>query len=705
MSLPNWPQLRHELALFEGPARRDGSPTWSIKDPVRNLFFAIDWTTFEVLSRWHFADLDMIIDHINQETTLHIDNESIEEIINFIVQNELVVRDGPESIKWLSSEKQRRKSSKLVWLIKNYLFFRVPLVKPDAWLKRNINSFNFFFTKQFFVLTLFALFIGLSQILQQWEYFIASLVDFFSLSGLIMYSVTMVVVKTCHELGHAFMAKRYGCKVPTMGVAFLVMFPMAYTDVNDVWKLTSKKQRLKVGAAGIITELSIAAWATLLWALLPFGMLRDACFLLATTTWVSTLLINASPFMRFDGYFLAMDALEIPNLHQRAFAQAKWWLREFLFDLNDAKPEYFSPMLTRGLILFGFGTWIYRLIVFSGIAVLVYYAFPKPLGQLLGLIEIGAFIIMPIYQECLVWFQRLEHIKANKRVFKWLGAIFFVLIMLVIPWDNRINGVGVWQPHQVSLLTAPGAASISRIYVQQGQQVDTGEMLVELASEDLLFELKAAKAQEMAINWQVNAAGTDNERRLKLGVLQAELERIRVKINSIESSLADFNMMAPGTGVVHFNNINFSEGQWLAKNELVLSLVSPDRFEVVAYFNEEDIARLRVGNIATFYPETAGLAPSELKVVRIDDDATHNLLDKQLASVYGGELMVREQYGHLYPERALYRVQFQSSELVPLWAQGLQTHRGSVVAFGDKRAWISKYFNSLAIVLTRELGF
>jgi putative peptide zinc metalloprotease protein len=160
-----------------------------------------------------------------------------------------------------------------------------------------------------------------------------------SLQGLLAYGVTLAGGEMLHELGHGITAKRYGCRVPTMGVAFLVLWPVAYTDTNEVWKLTRRDQRLKVAAAGITTELVIAVWALLAWLWLPDGWPKAMAFLLATTTWVSTVLINASPFMRFDGYFLLSDYLQMPNLHSRAFALARWDLRERLFALGEARPS------------------------------------------------------------------------------------------------------------------------------------------------------------------------------------------------------------------------------------------------------------------------------------------------------------------------------------------------------------------------------
>ncbi|UGA40408.1 hypothetical protein JOS77_14430 [Chromobacterium haemolyticum] len=162
-----------------------------------------------------------------------------------------------------------------------------------------------------------------------------------------------------------------------------MMMPVLYTDTNDAWKLNSRRQRLLIGGAGMLAELVLAAWATLLWSFLPDGPLRAGVFLLATTTWLATLAINASPFMRFDGYFLLADYLGLPNLHNRAFALARWQLRKTLLGLDDPVPEHFPAARRRGLILFAWATWLYRLVLFLSIAFLVYHLFFKALGMLL----------------------------------------------------------------------------------------------------------------------------------------------------------------------------------------------------------------------------------------------------------------------------------------------------------------------------------
>lgn len=703
MDHAHWPELRSELALYKGPQGRDGFPMWSLNDPVRNLFFAIDWMTFEILSRWHYGDEALIAQSINQETTLSVDVDIVSDVAKFLDQNELIQRDGEAAVRWLAEQKQRRKQSTWRWLLQNYLFFRLPLVSPDKWLSDNVTRVSLFFSPVFWWLTVLVGVIGLSQVIQQWDTFISQLVDFFSVGGVLLYGITIVVIKALHELGHAFTAKRYGCRVPTMGIAFLVLFPMAYTDVNDVWKLVNKKQRLWVGAAGIVTELGLALWATLLWAILPEGGLKDTSFLVASTTWISTLLINASPFMRFDGYFLLMDALGVPNLHQRAFEQAKWRMREGLFSLGDAKPEYFSPRMTRFLNVFAVGVWLYRAIVFSGIAMLLFYAVPKPFGPLLAGIELGVFILMPVVREWLYWFQRREDILKTRRSKRWMMVLAAVFLIAVIPWDGRLQSQALYRPVKLAQISAPGAAQIAELNVYEGQIVKVGEPLLSLQAEDLVFQLAAEKSKQEESRWQLGASGIDDKRREKLGVIIADRQRANARVKKISDELQNYRLVAPLQGIVSLAHPDMAVGDWVEGSASLVSLFAADQREVVTYIDERSLSRVRPGQKAIFVGEASMFDGVELVVTRVDSDATRQLPEGVLASSMGGEILVRQSNGQLVPERAVYRV-----VLHPLNnAKDLPFHytRGQISIHADGESWLGKYFLNFAAVIRRELGF
>jgi putative peptide zinc metalloprotease protein len=703
MDTAQWPELRSELALFNGPKDHKGHPTWSLNDPVRNLFFSIDWLTFEILSRWHFGDADMIAESVNSETSLEIDRELVGQVAAFINQNELMQRDSEGAVQWLAQERKRRRQSAWRWLLQNYLFFRLPMVSPDKWLGRNVDAVSFLFTPIFWWLTALVGMLGLSQVIQQWDVFITQLVDFFSVAGLLLYGVTIVAVKTLHELGHAFTAKRFGCRVPTMGIAFLVLFPMAYTDVNDVWKLTNRRQRLWVGAAGIVTELGLAVWATLLWTLLPEGGLKDASFLVASTTWISTLLINASPFMRFDGYFLLMDALGLPNLHHRAFEQAKWRLRESLFNLGDEKPEYFSPRMTRFLNLFAVGIWLYRTIVFVGIAALLYYALPKPFGPLLAGIELGVFIIMPVVRELHVWSARRAEILSGRRSKFLLSVIILLGLLAVVPWDGRIHSQALYRPVKLALISSPGAAQISQILVVNGQYVEAGQPLVTLKADDLGFQLEAEKAKQLSAQWQLSASGIDDKRREKLGVILADQQRANTRVSNLREEMLNYQINAPQAGVVILPDPDIAVGDWVGQNTHIADLFDRSGREIVTYIDERSLSRVREGQRAIFIAEHSLLENMALIVKRVDSDATRQLQEGVLASTHGGEVLVREVNGMRIPEQAIYRVLLEPAETGK--EMPVNMSRGQVVIYADTESWLGKYVLNAAAVLRREIGF
>ena len=377
----------------------------------------------------------------------------------FLAQHELL-QPAALTAAELAGQRQRRRAGWSQWLLHNYLFFRVPLLRPDRWLTRWTPRLAFLYGPAFRWLTQAALLAGMWGVSRSWDAFTATLVDMLSWEGLAAYGLTLAAVKTLHEFGHGVTAKRYGCRVPTMGVAFLVLWPVAYTDTNEVWKLTRRDQRLKVAAAGIATELTIAVWAMLAWVWLPDGPLRAMAFLLATTTWVSTVLINASPFMRFDGYFLLSDFLQMPNLHARAFALARWDLRERLFALGEPAPEHFPPRGAR--------TDPVRLGHLDlppgpvpghrGPGLSLLHQGP---GHLSFLVEIVWFIARPLWSEIGAWRQRGAAIGGSRRA-RW-SALLLILIVLgaFAPWPVPVRGSGLLQAREQWPLHAPEASRLA----------------------------------------------------------------------------------------------------------------------------------------------------------------------------------------------------------------------------------------------------
>jgi putative peptide zinc metalloprotease protein len=696
------PPLREELALLPGPPLADGQPSHTLHDPVRNLFFQLDWASFEILRRWSLDEPAAIAAAIAVETTLHLTAEDVERVVLFLQDNQLLqapVGHAGDFARRLAA----RRGGLGRWLLHNYLFFRIPLLKPDRWLDRWVGRVDFFWSRRFFQLTLGALLLGLIEVYRDWEGFTATLVDNLTWTGMASYGVALIAVKVLHEFGHAFTAKRFGCRIPTMGAAFLVLWPVAYTDTNEVWKLTDRRQRLQVAAAGVITELIVAVWATLAWSLLPAGHVKAVAFLLATTTWISTIAINASPFMRFDGYFLLADWLEMPNLHSRAFALARWDLRERLFGLGEAPPEVFPPRRHVGLILFAYATWVYRLVLFLGIAALVYSFFIKAVGIFLFLVEIVWFVLGPVWQELRVWrgyWPQLRELPRARRSAVWALA---ATVFLLLPWPTRIGAAGVLRPAQQWLIYAPEHAQVTALPLAEGSRVEAGAVLLEMAAPELASRRASVTARLDRLGRQSAAGVFDSEQRMQWQSLRQQQVTAEAENASIQADAARYAPTAPFAGVLRDIDPDLRPGAWVARNEILGRLVADGAPQAVTYLSEDEVAHVAVGDSARFYPDGRPELAVTLTVGRIDQDASRVLPEPELATLYGGTLLVREKKGMLYPEQAVYRVTLKADEPGSTLAD--HAWRGKVVIAGSWTPPGWRFLRAAFSVFWREAGF
>lgn len=692
------PVLREDLSLHPGPAGKDGAPTWTLHDPVRNRFFRIGWQAFEMLVRWDRGTGGSVAAAVSAETTLTLSAEDVLELAEFLAANELIRTALSQDTERMVRRAETRRGSWITWLLHHYLFFRVPLIRPDRFLNATQHLVGWLGTRAFFLATLAALLLGLLLVHRQWDEFTATFVDTISWAGLASYLTALTGVKIVHEFAHAYTAKRLGCRVPSMGLAFMVMWPLLYTDVNEAWKLQQKKQRLSVDAAGIMAELAVAAWATLAWAFLPEGPARQAAFILATTTWISSLAINLSPFMRFDGYFIVMDAIEMPNLHQRAFAFGRWWLREFLFGLGEPQPEPCSRGRARALAAFAFGVWIYRLILFLGIAALVYHFFIKAVGVALFVVEIVWFIAMPIWSEIKAWRARKAAILERRR-WRWaMGAAVAACLVLVIPWRTQISGPAVLRATDVIEVFAPFSAQIHRVMVAEGQTAAKGQVLIELATPDLVHRMDQVRARIDAQNYALQTAGLNEEFRQRSMVYREALAQAEAEQRALEAEMARLTLVAPKTGVVADLQPDLASGIWVSPRERLAILRSPNAAVIEAYLHEDDIDRIAIGQSARFFPDAPGRASASGKVIAVDRTAVSALVNPVVSSVAGGPLPARQSGESIVPEGSVYRVRVRLDEAIDAG----QMLRGTLSINGEARSPLMRLVRSVAIVLVRE---
>lgn len=656
------PALRQDLSLHAGPAADDGSPTWTVHDPAANRFYRIGWAAFEILSRWHLRSVPAILQAICAQTTLQADDGTLLEVLQFLAHHNLLDAAGAADSERLMTQLQAGKLSKAKWLLKNYLFFRVPLVRPARFLGAVSPYLRWAFMPRFWLALAIGGLLGLYLVSRQWDEFIHTFSAYNSFAGWLTIGIAVSFSKVLHEMGHAFTAQRYGCRVPTMGIAFLVMWPVLYTDTNDAWKLQDKRRRMAIGAAGMLSEIALAIVATLLWNVLPDGPLRAGAFLLATTTWIITLGINASPFMRFDGYFLLSDWLDMPNLHGRAFAFGRWWLRKTLFGWTDPAPENLSLQKQRFLIVFAFATWLYRLVLFLGIALLVYHVFFKLLGIVLMIVELGWFIAKPMWSEVKVWWQRRSEIHWNKATKRSAIGITLILAFLLLPWQGDIRAPAIMGARDAQGLYAVAAAQVAKAPVAAGTQVNAGDILLELHSPDLAFRLDAAKVRAQTL-YRLFAQQPFNTDAPSDGTaLQERYAEAAAQVKALQEEADRLIVRAPFSGRVVEVNDSLLEGAWVAEKEKLFVVVGKSGAKGQAFIPESALTRLRGGkHEATFIADVPEQPKTKCQMEAVDRINVGNLDTLALASTFGGPIPVQHDHsGMLVPTEALFRVRLEN---------------------------------------------
>jgi len=655
------PPLRQELTLTPGSPNEQGAPTWVLQDPAGNRFYQLSWPAFELLSRWHLQDPNAVLASIHAETTLQVGMEDIEGLLDFLGRQNLLLAISAEDSARFARIKDASKLSGAQWLLKNYLFFRLPLVRPARFLQWFSPYFKRVFTPGFWWTIAALLTLGVYLVSRQWDSFIHTFAAYSGWEAVLGIGIALSFAKVLHECGHALTAHNYGCRVPTMGVAFLVMLPVLYTDTTDAWKLSSRRARLHIGAAGMLAELVLAVFATLLWSFLPDGPLRAGVFLLATSTWLITLAINASPFMRFDGYFLLSDWLNLPNLHERAFALGRWQLREWLFGWNDPIPELFPPKRQRFLIAFAFFTAIYRAVLFLSIALLVYHLFFKLLGLILMLVELIWFIAYPVQRELKVWWQRRADIHGNPTTYRSAALLGIVVLIVMVPWQSSINAPAVIGAEQSQRLYAVSGAQVKTAALPVGTQVKAGQLLVQLESPELEFKLHLAQAKEEQLRWELEQQAFNPSLQSVGPALRKHWEGAQETVKGLQERLQQLQVVAPFDGLIAERNPSLEPGTWVATGEKLFQIISPKGIKGEAFISEAELLHLTREQqdrpSASFIARLSGFPKLHCQVDDLDKLNLSQIDQAYVASTYGGSIPAQaNREGLLIPLQATFRV-------------------------------------------------
>lgn len=635
------PKIRQDLRLLATNPSEDGSKQWLLFDPIANKYFTISEDTFDLISHWQGGlSLEKFLKRLNTNS-YDITKEELEQFISFLINNNLIKNYTAKDMENIIEQKKAMKHKPLKWMIHNYLFIKVPLFKPDKWLDRNLHKINFLYSSLWSNLVLIFGFIGMLMVLQRWDEFTTTFMYLFSKEGFFYYMLSLVFVKSLHELGHAFTSKRYGCKVPSMGVAFLVMFPVLYTDSTNAYAINSKYKRLQIALAGMKVELYLALIATFLWSFLPDGSLKSIVFIIATTSWITSLLVNISPFLRFDGYYVLSDITNTKNLQPRSFAMARWFLRYYLLGIDETLPEDLNKSKKRFFITYAILTWIYRFFLFLGIAVLVYHFAFKVLGIILFVVEILWFILLPIYKELKVWWKKKDEVSWNKRNKISFVSLLFMLFICLFPWSSKIYMPAIVEASKVNEIYASKNSFIKQISVKNGQNVKKDELLFILESEDLEYDILKAENHLVLLEYELNKIASDQKLLEQHFIIKEELKKVKEELKGYLKIKEELIIKAPFDGTIYLLD-NIDKSQWINKNKPIAYIYDSSSSKIIAFSNDRDVKRLKNIQQTKFIANNPEVKTLNANIQNISNISLNKLEYKELSSTYKGSIATKE---------------------------------------------------------------
>ena len=697
------PVLREDLQLLKGPVAHNGTPSWNIYDPVCNKYFRIGWTAFQLISRWGVGSVNTLIDRVRNETTARVEVKDVERLIEFLHRHNLTRNSTSGSSADYLAQYQATQLTWYSWLIKNYLFIRIPIFRPSRFLRRTQHWVAPVYTRNFnFAMAALCL-IGLYLVARQWDAFLSTFSYFFNLQGAAFYLCALVFIKIVHELGHAYTATRYGSRVASMGIAMLVMMPLLYTDTTDAWRLNSRRQRLLISAGGMIAELYLAIVFTFLWSFLPDGLLRSAAFIIATTSWIMSVLINLNILMRFDGYYILSDLLGVENLQDRAFLLGKWRLRQLLFDIRRPAPGDFSPLVRKKLIIYAWSVWIYRFFLFFGIALLVYHFFFKVLGILLFVVEIVWFIVNPIVKEFAVWNEMKDEIRQSNRYRLTTLICFILLSLFFLPWNTRIEVPAILRASNMTAIHSVSPGMVAEVFVNEGDEVSAGQPILVLGSPSLEDEITKTERQYAVTKLRSQRRASNIDDLANMQVVLEQLQELQSRLNGLYEQKDELTVRAPIDGKIVDLQNDLHPGRWINEKLRLAHVVGLDQLMLQGVIEGKELSQVGVDQDAIFIPDEPELDTIKARVIEIDN-ANMQVLDiLYFASIYGGEVAVRKDKDkRLVPENSIYRIRFMPlhiDEYIP------RVVRGEIHIDGKPRSFAFRTYDLIASVLIRESGF
>lgn len=506
---------------------------------------------------------------------------------------DVLICDVPPDTAELFSRYKKNEQSTWKQNLRSPMSLRFPLLDPDRFLSRTLR----------YVRPLFSLFGAITWLVvvavagllaaRHWAGLTENITDrVLAAQNLLILGLVYPFVKTAHELGHAYAVKRWGGEVHEMGIMLLVLMPVPYVDASSASAFRDKKQRMIVGAAGMVVELFVSSLALFLWLAVEPGVVRSAAYNILLMGSVTTILFNGNPLLRYDGYYIFADVLEIPNLAQRSLQYLGYLIKRHLFGVTHLQPPQAAPYERPWLIGYSVASFVYRLFIYAGIIFFISKKF-FIVGVLLGIWAAFGMAIVPLVKK--IHYILLSPEMGEKRVRAvttagGLSAALLLFIILVpLPSWTRAEGI-VWVPEE-ALVRAGTSGFVDRVVMAPDSAVRKGDLLIECVDPLLKAEVRVQRAQLNELQARYYAEILTD--RVKAQVTQEEITNARANLSRSEERFRELMIRSQSNGMLVVPRSEDLLGRYLRQGELIAYVLNTDRPTVRVAVSQSDVDQIR----------------------------------------------------------------------------------------------------------------
>jgi len=410
--------------------------------------------------------------------------------------------------------------------------------------------------------------------------------------------IGMVIAKLVHEFGHAAACKRFGGEVHKMGVMFLMFAPLPYMDATASWGFRSRFQRLLVGFSGVLSELAVAAVAVLIWAHTAPGVVNALAYNVIFVASVSTVLFNLNPLMRFDGYHMLVDYLDVPNLFQRSRDQLKYLGERWVLGVKNVQPVARTATEAWLLPVYGVLSLGYWVVLMSTIIFFIAEQY-LDLGVALAWLMFFTSVVLPLFKfsKYLLASPKLQHQRLRTGGIT-VGILSLSLgLLAAVPMPDRVRVKGVMQANFSRELYSDAGGALVRLVAQPGQWVMAGQVLAQLENPELAFEIISAQQQReqlLAQELQAIASSVAN-----IEPIERQREATEQKIAELRRQQQALTVIAPIDGIWSATELDASRGQWVARGGSLGTVVDDREWRFVAVVPQINTHLFEAGLLAT----------------------------------------------------------------------------------------------------------